>query len=115
MTQEIPGGAQAALHAYEFRYLKPMGNISVTVLDPTGRMTEARISITGEDGRAYAPTYAWMHADDSFVRSERGFEAHYFHANGSILLDVPAGEVTVEVMKGFEYRFEKDPKTIRTH
>jgi hypothetical protein len=106
MTQEIPGGTIVALHAFQFRYLKPMGSISITVLDPSGQRTQARVSATGEDGRAFAPTFSWMHADDSFVRSERAFEAHYFHANGNVLLDVPAGKVRVEVMKGFEYRFE---------
>jgi len=107
MVQEIPGGTITAVYPYLPHYLKPMGSISVTVLDPSGRPTPARISVTGEDGRAYAPTYAWMRADDSFVRSERAFEAHYFHANGNALLDVPPGEVTVEVMKGFECRAEK--------
>ncbi|MGD0179001.1 MAG: CehA/McbA family metallohydrolase [Terriglobales bacterium] len=107
MVEEIPGGGITAIHPMLPHYLKPMGSISVTVLDPSGHPTPARISVTAEDGRSYAPTYAWMHADDSFVRSERAFEAHYFHTNGSVLLDVPAGEVTVEVMKGFEYRFEK--------
>jgi hypothetical protein len=48
-----------------------------------------------------------MHADDSFVRTERTFEAHYFHANGNVLFDVPAGKLTIEVMKGFEHRFER--------
>ena len=107
MTQEIPGGAISALHTFTVQYLKPMGRISVTVLDSSGKQTPFRISVTDADGRAYAPTFAWMHADDSFVRSERAFETHYFHANGNVLLDVPAGDVSVEVMKGFEYRFEK--------
>jgi TolB protein len=107
MVEEIPGGGITAVHPFLLHYLKPMGSISVTVLDPSGHRTSARISVTGGDGRAYAPTYAWIHADDSLVRTERAFEAHYFHANGNALLDVPAGEVTVEVMKGFEYRFEK--------
>jgi TolB protein len=107
MVEEIPGGAITAIHPNLRHYLKPMGSISITVLDPSGQRTQARISVTGEDGRAYAPTYEWMHADDSFVRSERAFEAHYFHGNGNVLLDVPAGEITVEVMKGFEYGFEK--------
>ena len=111
MVEEIPGGGITAMHPLQPHYLKPMGSISVTVLDASGHPTPARISVTGEDGRAYAPNYAWMHADDSFVRSERPFEAHYFHANGAVLLDVPAGEATVEVMKGFEYRFEK--RTVR--
>jgi TolB protein len=107
MIQEIPGGAKVALHATPSNYRKPMGSISITVLDPSGQPTHARVSVIGEDGRAYAPTFALMHADDSFVRAERAFEAHYFHANGNVLLDVPSGKVTVEAMKGFEYRFEK--------
>ena len=48
-----------------------------------------------------------QHADDNFVRSERHFEAHYFHTSGKAELTVPAGHIDVEVMKGFEYRFEK--------
>ena len=63
--------------------------------------------MTGEDGRAYAPDDAWMNADDNFVRSERPFEAHYFHTSGNAELTLPAGRVDVEVMKGFEYRFER--------
>ena len=52
-----------------------------------------------------------MHADDNFVRSERPFEAHYFHTSGNAELTVPAGSVDVEVMKGFEYRIEKEDST----
>jgi TolB protein len=113
MVQEIPGGTITGVHATLPHYLKPMGSIAVTVLDPAGQPTYARISVTGEDGRAYAPTYAWMQADDSFVRSERPFEAHYFHSNGAVLLDVPAGKVTVDVMKGFENHFEQRTVEIR--
>jgi len=106
MVEEIPGGAITSVHPDLPHYLKPMGSISLTVLDPLGQPAQARVSISGEDGRAYAPRFAWMHADDNFVRSERRFEAHYFHANGNVLVDVPKGNVTVEVMKGFEYRVE---------
>ncbi len=81
-----------------------MGRVNLTVLDSAGQETSARVFVTGEDGRAYAPDDAWMHADDSFDRSERGFEAHYFHTTGKADISVPAGRVTVEVMKGFEHR-----------
>jgi len=107
MVEDIPGGAITSVHPDLPHYIKSMGSISLTVLDSLGQPTQARVSITGEDGRAYAPTFAWMHADDNFVRSERRFEAHYFHANGNVLVDVPVGNVTVEVMKGFEYRVER--------
>ena len=106
-TQEIPGGAQTQLVAKEKRYLKPVGKLSITVLDPSGHPTAARVFVTGEDGRGYAPDDAWMRADDSFVRAERPFEAHYFHTSGAAELTLPAGKAEVEVMKGFEYGFER--------
>ena len=36
------------------------------------------------------------------------FEAHYFHTAGRAELTVPAGRVDVEVMKGFEYRVDRE-------
>jgi TolB protein len=110
-TQEIPGGAQSQIVAKEKHYLKPMGKLAITVLGTDGKPTPARVFVTAEDGRAYAPDDAWMNADDNFVRSERPFEAHYFHSSGTAELTVPAGQVTVEAMKGFEYRYEK--KTVQ--
>ncbi len=105
--QDVLGGAQTQIVAKERRYLRPMVNLSISVLDPAGTPTAARVSVTGEDGRAYAPNDAWMHADDSFVRSERPFEPHYFHSTGVSEVVVPAGRIRIEVMKGFEYQFEQ--------
>lgn len=104
--QEVLGGAQAELIAKQRQYLKPTGQLSITVLS-SGRPVPARVFVTGEDGRAYAPDDAWMRADDSFVRSERAFEPHYFHTGGTSQLAVPAGHLQVEVMRGFEYRVER--------
>ena len=87
-----------------------MGQLSIAVLDPAGHPTAARVFVTGEDGRAYAPDDAWMQADDNFVRSERPFEAHYFHTSGNAELTLPAGKAEVEVMKGFEYGFERQER-----
>ena len=105
-TQEIPGGGQSQLVPRDKHYLRAMGRLVLEILDPSGQPTAARVFVTGEDGRAYAPDDAWMHADDNFVHSERPFEAHYFHTTGRAELTVPAGSVGVEVMKGFEYRIE---------
>jgi TolB protein len=106
-TQEIPGGAQSQVIVRNRHYLRPVGRLSLRILDSSGQPTSARIFVTGEDGRAFAPDDAWMHADDNFVRSERRFEAHYFQTSGNAELTVPPGRVDVEVMKGFEYRVEK--------
>jgi TolB protein len=106
-TQEIPGGAQTQIVQKEKHYMRPLGRLTIRILDSLGQATPARIFVTGEDGRAYAPDDSWMRADDNFVRSERSFEAHYFHASGDVELAIPAGRADVEVMKGFEYRVEK--------
>jgi TolB protein len=106
--QEVAGGRQRAVVAKQKHYRRPMGRLSLTVLDLSGKPTAARISVSGADGRAYAPDDAWMHAEDNFVRAERSFESHYFHADGHAQLDVPMGRVEVEVTKGFEYRVERE-------
>ena len=105
--QEALGGAQSEVAIKQRHYLKPMGKLRIHVVDAVGHTTAARLFVTGEDGRAYAPDDAWMQAEDNFVRSERPFESHYFASNGSADVTVPAGRVDVEVMKGLEYRFEK--------
>jgi TolB protein len=105
--QEVLTGAQTQIVIKDRHYLKPTGRLKITVLGPARHPAAARIFVTGEDGRAYAPDDSWVYADDNFVRSERPFEAHYFHTSGVAELTVPAGLVQVEVMAGFEYRLEK--------
>jgi TolB protein len=106
-VQQVPGGSQQQLVAQDRHYLSAMSRMSITVVDVEGHETAARVFITGEDGRAYAAEDAWMNADDAFDRTERPFEAHYFHTAGKAEVEVPAGRVMVEVMKGFEHRFER--------
>ena len=45
----------------------------------TAERSPARLSVTAEDGRGYAPDDALRHADDNFDRAERPFEYTYFH------------------------------------
>lgn len=105
---DLPSGAQRQLRAKQRRYLRPMAHLLVRVLDATGKPTAARVSVTGADGLAYAPEDAWVRADDGYDPAAAGkFEAHYFHSPGAAPVTVPAGHVTVEVMKGFAHRFER--------
>jgi len=108
-VQTIPGGEQTEVVARERKYVRPMGRISLRVVDDLALQhpVAARVFVTGADGLAYAPDNAWMHADDSFDRSERPFEAHYFDASGESEITVPAGDVEIDVMRGFEDHFEQ--------
>jgi TolB protein len=108
-VQTIPGGEQTEVVARARKYLKPMGRISLRVVDDLTLQNPvaARVFVKGADGLAYAPDDAWMYADDSFDRSERPFEAHYFDTSGVSEITVPAGNVEVDVMRGFENHFER--------
>jgi TolB protein len=118
-VQSIPGGEQTEVAPRERKYLKSMGRISLRVLGPGGAPVAGRVFITAADGRAYAPETAWMQGDDSFTRTERAFEAHYFDTAGVSEIAVPAGEAHVDVMRGFEFAFEQrkvqveEGKTVR--
>lgn len=114
-VQEVVGGEQRQVTVNEKQYLKPMGHLTLAVLDASGHPTAARVSVTGEDGRAYAPDDAWMHAEDNYIRSERSFESHYFHTAGNAQLTIPLGRIDVEVMKGFEYQVARESLASSPH
>jgi len=105
--QTIPGGAQKEIIVRERKYLTALGKLLLRLTDRSGKPVAARVFVTAEDGRAYAPDDGWMESDDSFDRRERPFEAHYFVTKGICEVAVPAGKVQVDVMRGFEYRFEE--------
>ncbi|MBA3346234.1 MAG: CehA/McbA family metallohydrolase [Gemmatimonadales bacterium] len=102
---DVPGSGRREVRAVRRVYREPVGRLSIMVVDrSTGRPVPARVSVTGPDGRSYAPDDAWRHADDGFDRSERRFEYGYFHTGRRASMTVPAGAVTVEVSRGPEFR-----------
>ncbi len=102
-TLDVPGGRRRKLEVRERRYLRPVGSLIVVVKGPDGREVPARLSVTAEDGRGYAPDDVLRHADDSFDRAERRFEYTYFHTRGRSTLTVPRGKVVVEATRGLEF------------
>ncbi|MGQ0643488.1 MAG: CehA/McbA family metallohydrolase [Gemmatimonadaceae bacterium] len=110
----VPGGAISEVRAPRRRYLKAHGTLSLTIADATAgiALMPARVSVTGADGRGYAPDDAWRHADDGFERRERSYEPTYFHTSGAAALTLPAGPYTVEVSRGLEYRLERRQVTV---
>jgi TolB protein len=106
-VQTIPGGEQTEVVAGERKYKQPMARFTLKLLDKANKPLAARVFVTGLDGRAYAPDDAWIHADDSFDRAERPFEAHYFDSTGVSQMMVPVGgSIEVGIMCGFEYPFK---------
>ena len=105
--QSATGGAQSRLLAAERRYLHAMRELRIAVVGPDGKLIPARLSVTDADGRAYAPDDSWLSADDGIDRTQRQFEAHYFHTDGRTILRVPPGNLTIEVMKGLSFAVER--------
>jgi WD40 repeat protein len=103
--QEILGGRREEVRAARRNYRQPTGRLRIRIFDgKNGPPVAARVSVTDAAGRGYAPDGALWHADDGFDRSERPFEYQYFHAQGDAQLELPAGEVEVEVIRGTEVR-----------
>jgi TolB protein len=103
---EVPGGRREQVRAVRRVYRSAVGRLRVVVTE-AGRPAPARVSITGPDGRSFAPDDAWRSVDDAFDRRERAFEYGYFHLQGSTTLTVPAGRYSVEVSHGPEYRVSR--------
>jgi TolB protein len=109
---QIPGGRITSVPVKHRIYREPVGTLRLTVVDASGRALPARVSITGADGRSFAPDDAWRRADDSFDPHERALEYGYFHSTGDSRVTVPAGPVMVEVSRGPEYRVYRSRITI---
>jgi len=107
-TIDVPGGRRRPVEIRRRERLGDRGTLTIRVTDAVSKEAlPARLSITGPDGRAYAPEDFLRHADDAFDRSERRFEYSYFHTAGEATLSVPAGPITVEAARGPEYRIER--------
>ena len=101
---DATGGSRRTVVAARKRWRAPVGVLRLRVVDAaTGAAIPARASVRLADGRHVAPDGAWMHGDDGFDRTQRRMEFNYFHLDAAATVTVPAGEVTVEAMRGLEY------------
>ena len=107
-------GEQRPLQITERKYLKPHRDLDLRVVDETGNEIPARISITDSDHRSYAPTDAWIHADDMLVLDRQTVETRYFHGTGRSRVSVPIDRLAITVSHGPAYEvvhFEEDART----
>ncbi|MEP7065800.1 MAG: CehA/McbA family metallohydrolase [Gemmatimonadota bacterium] len=112
---DMPGASKHRVEARALDFIEPVGTLTITVSDQRGRPLDARVSVTGADGRSWAPSDALMHADDSFDRSERHYEVGYHHTSGNSHLQLPAGPVTVQVTHGLEYAMSTQGVQVTPH
>ncbi|MGH9160262.1 MAG: CehA/McbA family metallohydrolase, partial [Vicinamibacteraceae bacterium] len=102
-TAPVGGGPSTAWREVSMPVRRPRvasGRLRVRVIGQDQRTMPARIYLQASDGRAYAP-------DKGFPRVIAATETHYFHTTGQAEIEVPAGRVAIEAMRGHEYRPRK--------
>jgi TolB protein len=90
------GGEQRLIQIREKKWSRPFGRVSVTVVDESGTPTGARVYQEAADGKPHTP-------EDSYERISQ-LDRRLFHTAGRYVSDVPAGPLTIDVVKGFEYQ-----------
>jgi TolB protein len=94
---DVAAGTDTAVIVSKSEWRRPMGRLEVRVVDARrGDRTPARVHLTAADGRFYAPP----------VQLARVSWAgdHIFHTDGVFALDLPAGTVMLDIVKGFEFQ-----------
>jgi putative membrane-bound dehydrogenase-like protein len=100
------------------------GKLRIVVRDEeTGKPTPCRIAVVGPEGNFYQPppgrlskyaiTGVWPKDGAWGNRPEKApwrYLGRFFYSTGEVTVDMPAGNVRVEVSKGFEFA----PKTLST-
>ena len=93
---ETYGGRQVTVHITDRRWRRPMGVLSVrTTVAGSGEETGSRVHLTASDGKFYAPA-------DAYARVS-GVDDPVFHHTGAFRVEVPAGSLTMDLVKGFEF------------
>lgn len=91
-----------------------VGELQVTIVDrATGKPTFCRVNVVGADGNYYEPREhvlaPWsLHRTGN--RQGKGpirYYGWFFYTPGEFRVNVPAGDVRIEVWKGYEFRPEK--------
>ena len=93
---ETYGGKQITVHITDRRWRRPMGVLAVrTTVAGSNETTGSRVHLTASDGKFYAPA-------DEYARVS-GVDDPMFHHAGEFRVEVPAGALTMDIVKGFEF------------
>ncbi|MBL8960710.1 MAG: CehA/McbA family metallohydrolase [Gemmatimonadetes bacterium] len=93
----VATGAVVPVAIRQRTWQRPMATLHLRVVDQaTARETPARVHLTATDGKLYTP-------DDAYARLSWAND-RVFHVDGrTTTIHLPAGPVTLDVVKGFEY------------
>ena len=105
---ETYGGAQRTVFITGRHWKRPMGTLSVRVVDDaTGEVIGARTHLKAADGKQYVPT-------DAFARVS-GVGDRIFHSKGAFTVELPVGEATMTTVAGFERAVDTAKVVVRAN
>jgi Tol biopolymer transport system component len=90
------GGEDRPVNIGRRVHRRPMGKLEVH-LKEDGQPAAARIYLLASDGKTYVPERAYQRV------STRSTYGDYFHETGRSVVDVPAGKLRIEAVRGIEY------------
>ena len=104
----IPAAGGDARHIVidGLRFRGPSGRVRVRVVDETGKLAAARLYVEASDGKGYAPRGEpiFYYPLDP-VRAAR--RDAFFVLAGEAEFEVPAGELRLTAVRGYEYRLSR--------
>ncbi|HUS04842.1 MAG TPA: CehA/McbA family metallohydrolase [Bryobacteraceae bacterium] len=99
---EAYGGERRKVTITSRRWRRPMGRVHVRIVDEsTGSITASRVYAVSSDGKSYAPEDAYARIATTRMTYRSG--DHVFHTEGEFTLEAPAGTLSLDAVKGFEY------------
>lgn len=94
---DVASGAVRPIPVTRRTWKRPTATLRLTAVE-AGRpgAVAARVHLTAADGRAYAPSSAYVRVNWAGDR--------VFHIDGPVDVEVPAGKTVVDVVRGFEFQ-----------
>ena len=94
----VVGGEERRVAIERRVYRRPVGTLKVLIKDAaTGEPSAARIYLTASDGKTYAPANAFQRVGNRTAKGD------FFHAERLFTVEVPAGDATLDAVRGIEF------------
>ncbi len=115
-TLPLEGGEARHVRIDSLRFRRPSGKARVTILDELGQPAAARLYVEASDGKGYAPRgepIFYYPLAPGASRDSAGKRDAFFVATGTSEFDVPARDLALTAVRGFEYRLSQASATVR--
>jgi Periplasmic component of the Tol biopolymer transport system len=86
------------------KYVAQRATVNLSFSDDSGDPgAAARVTVQNSEGRYFGEQRSWMQADDSLDPKRDRSEVHYFTDQGAAVLQLPAGDYSLNVFRGIDH------------